>query len=425
MNQNTYEYNYDCARCEKNFINKIDIERHLNKKEKCKSKNNNFFLSDKEVMILSCIKTSKKNFYINEKKINDNELICKFCYSEYKNKSLLNAHIKICNLEDDYKNIVNICKKLNVIKNSKNNFIEINKIKSFDENYNDNYLTIDSKSNILIRLDGYYTLNIILKNIENLNILPINTYMSCIIINKNNEKKIKKINNVLLEEILTFKIKRYLLNIKNELKKNKQITERLFNVLEEEINHIFKKPHFEFIHVIKNYMKNLDIQYLYHFIPENIPLNNFNNYQDLYEYYKSNLDEYIYEVYGFHDNNVSNHNETNKIYAESGIILTIENIWKINLNNTNNQNNILNYKNNNIFLKNKINNSNKSESSKSDSSKSDSSKSDSSKSDSSESDSSESDSSESDSSESDSEIENYLTNNNQINKKENQNFIFF
>ncbi len=319
------EYLYECIRCDKKFINKIDLERHLNKVDLCKPILNNFFLTNEEVKKISNIKISKKKFYEKKDIPKEKDLICKYCFSNYKSKSLLNAHIKICNLKNDYIHIINIFEKIKMIKDNKLNFIKINNIKNFDDDYVSDYLANEIKSFVILRLEPYFVLDKIMLDKRNLNIMPINENMSCIILNN----EVKKINNIFLEEILTFKLKRFMLELLKDFRTSKIITEKVFVFLKNEIETMLNNTYYGLIDKIRINLKKISIVNLHHFIPNNQIILDFNDYDKFINYYENNYVDYILELYGFIDKNVFNYDKGVQFYSNKGGFLICPEIWEI------------------------------------------------------------------------------------------------
>ncbi len=149
--------------------------------------------------------------------------------------------------------------------------------------------------------------------------------MSCIVINN----KIKKINNIFLEELLTFQIKRFLLKILKDFKESKKITERTYLFHKEEIEIIFKNICHGLVDKIKFILTNINISNIYHFVPDD-NFNNYNNYEDFIRYYENNNIEYIYELFGFYDKNTLKNNEIEKIYSDRGGFIVAFELWELN-----------------------------------------------------------------------------------------------
>jgi hypothetical protein len=311
---------YKCVRCDSEYQNKTDIERHLNIKNKCKSKYKNFILSNEDVIKLSTLRDFQKEYFINKKKLDENELICNYCFYKYNDPKSMKRHLSICymkNIKDYYYKIGKI---YNDIVNNNINLLKIYEITNFDDEYNDNHLTNEQKCLILINLDPYKTFEYILLNKKNLNILPINTSMSCVIVND----KVKKINNKLLFEVLYFKLKQFIKKIKKDLEQKEIISKNLINIYKD-IDVMFNTNiNYNILSYLKNiYKKNLDnINYFIN--NESIQIN---KYEDVINYFE-NIDlEYILEINSFEDEPKYDYKGERMYYSKNGHSFIFD-IWK-------------------------------------------------------------------------------------------------
>jgi len=140
---------YKCEKCNKEFNQKSNYVKHLNRKTTCIKKLDNEHIIN-NLITYKCIKCNKEfnNKYLYDKHINknipcNNILIykCNRCNKEFNKKSNYNYHIsrKIpCKINDN--NLINDNKMLNNIINDKNNIINLlnEKIKLLNMNTNTN-----------------------------------------------------------------------------------------------------------------------------------------------------------------------------------------------------------------------------------------------------------------------------------------------
>jgi len=197
--------------------------KHLNKKNLCDRSINSFNVKDEEIKELSLKRIKSNNENNDDKKcVNCNKIFstkysllrhlektCKLIDSNYETDIIDNSDKNIINnIEENIlqKNIIN-----NIVNNNiTNNFINlnINILKSFDEEWDDSQ--IDDKLKIILLLaDSKYTktLENLLENEVNLNVLIDNTGNTGLIYKKNNfeimnikdivEKSMEKIYNKL------------------------------------------------------------------------------------------------------------------------------------------------------------------------------------------------------------------------------------
>lgn len=258
---------YQCKRC--NFISKQknDMKRHLDKKNKCENKSVNILeKTDIELYNDSLIK-----IYINEELSimnNDNKInimkktrmknnenyICKICNKIFHNKSNLNKHASknICENIDNNKNIgkkgdnalnetVNESKFIQNI-GVQNNIININigkQLVGFDEEWNTEYITNEKKEKILLSNKKFTnTLENILENENNLNVILKNDHTGLVYKTKKNEYEALPLKNI-FEEAMD-KIYKHLRDFFKEIIGNNTNDIRI-NILEKEMNEIDSK----------------------------------------------------------------------------------------------------------------------------------------------------------------------------------------
>lgn len=162
---------YECKRCLHITKQKIEIVRHLNRKNKCIIINVEALkYSDTEILDLSTKKMfDKDDSNLNEKDIND-KLICNYCNATFHNKSNLNRHINNKKCFEKYTNITNHNNTLN----QQNNIININfnLVKSFDEDWDISKIDKTLRDMLVLSNIQYTkTLEHILDNENNLNVV--------------------------------------------------------------------------------------------------------------------------------------------------------------------------------------------------------------------------------------------------------------
>lgn len=157
--------NYECKRCLHKTRQKVEMIRHLNRKNKCVRNNVEAMkYTDNELYELSIKKNTDK---IDLKNDYDNKLVCNNCNAIFHNKSNLNRHIN--NKKCTYK-----C--LNITNNTLNqqNIININFniIRSFDDEWDVSQID-KTLRNMLVLSNIQYTktLEHILDNNNNLNVV--------------------------------------------------------------------------------------------------------------------------------------------------------------------------------------------------------------------------------------------------------------
>ena len=199
-----YKSYYECKRCFHKFIQKTDMKRHLDNKKLCTRTIESFTYKDEELYNLSLkIITLKKN----------KTIICEKCGKIFYNKNNLNRHLSASckNKEDDGKNIIisnNVSDSthVNIINNITNiNNININIVKSFDEEWDTTL--IDNKLKLILLLNDVKftsTLENILENEVNLNVLIDNTSDTGIIVSDNKFKNmnVKEIVNKTMKKLI-------------------------------------------------------------------------------------------------------------------------------------------------------------------------------------------------------------------------------
>ncbi len=320
---------YNCIRCEKNFNNKTDLERHINNTtQKCISKIKYSILTNEEEKILSMLKISERDCLLKNDDINDDDNICKFCYTSFNCKKYLTRHLKTCQLKDNY----NYYKKLSIIynniKNNNINLLQIFEINSINIDFSDKHLSLNDRCSLLIRLDPIYVLENLFLDKKNINILPINDDMSCVIyLEETNEKKVKKINNELIKDVLLFKIKSYLTKLNNNLLNFKVIPHYSYIFYEEKIKFIFSPSNTKSIlfEKLKNIIKKKNFNDLNYFYNPNL---NFENFEQIKNYYENTEIDFINNLYGFEIDDVYDIYGNKTEFSIDGKRTLFDCIWK-------------------------------------------------------------------------------------------------
>ncbi len=225
---------YECIRCMKQFIGKHDIIRHLQKKNKCYSQDEDFNYSEEEVFQLSIDnKIQKKRKKYEKKKDNEvnlvqdkkKEFICEFCKEPFGYKQNRDRHSTICSL--------------NPLKNKKKieeiNLCSVKKgddelVLSFDDQFDEStfFNKIYSNSDKMYDAIGANNHKAILKKLlqfpRNINIIPLK-HKRYSFIKYQNKNHLLNNNNVVLkvlEKIVDFKkntllFHKPILQMKNEI----------------------------------------------------------------------------------------------------------------------------------------------------------------------------------------------------------------
>ena len=283
---------FECKRCFYKCYQKNDMVKHLNKKNLCDRSINSFNVKDEEIKELSLKRIKSNNENTDDKK-------CLNCNKIFSTKYSLLRHLeKTCKLIDSCENnIVDSNSDKNIINNIEenilqkniinnivnnnitNNFINlnINILKSFDEEWDDSQ--IDDKLKIILLLaDSKYTktLENLLENEVNLNVLIDNTGNTGLIYKKNNfeimnikdivEKSMEKIYNKLnkfhkeIEENNEYNIKKDYLeeekkNIENKYKDyklNNETKDKVINFIKD----IYSKKKEETLKICNDIIEN-------------------------------------------------------------------------------------------------------------------------------------------------------------------------
>ena len=230
---------YECKRCFHKFYQKNDMKKHLYKKKLCLRTFESFKYKDEELYNLSL-----------ERIKNNNKFICINCNKNFCNNYTLNIHIeKSCkmkkkNSEEEYKinaensNIPiealeiidsnpttinnNISNSNNINSNNINiNNININITKSFDEQWDTSGIDNNKKFSLLFANSKFTkTLENILENQVNLNVLIDNTSDNGIVYNNN---KFIKMNVKEIVKQTMDKLYKHLINFHSDIFDNNNI----------------------------------------------------------------------------------------------------------------------------------------------------------------------------------------------------------
>jgi hypothetical protein len=234
------------------------MKRHLEKQKKC-ILNNNVEKDDFQLREESLIKhfmDDELKSILKKTKLNnsDKKIKCNICNKFFHNKSNLNKHFKnnSCNLdkdtEDNEENDNNdtnkvIVQHINNIQNIgvQNNVININinSLRGFDEDWNISNITKDMREKLLLSDKKFTnTLENILKNDDNLNIILKDKMTGLVYKIKNNEYEAMSVKDIFEETM--YKIYKHLREFFQEIITDNQNDIRM-NILENEIKEVDKK----------------------------------------------------------------------------------------------------------------------------------------------------------------------------------------
>ncbi len=281
-------YYYMCKRCsyKTNFI--CDIKKHLDRKTKCISKDENYNLTDEELYNISLKKEysennikksekTKKDKNDNNKKENNN--ICEYCENSYYNKQGLERHLKICK-KKNINNNLNIHNNDNISNNNNNeNSKNITHTTSLTQNNYYHNTNIETQNNLILNLPNqnlkeetmeqilvpffdkfdtshinddikmglllshlyYDTLKEIMKNSVNLNFL-LDANQKSGLIYKNGEENLVPIDNIIIYNNVWRKVRDYLLEALESMKnKYPKTDDNLYNHLQNQIKNKYNE----------------------------------------------------------------------------------------------------------------------------------------------------------------------------------------
>jgi len=255
---------YQCKRC--NYISKqkVDMKRHLERQKKCiitnETDKDDFQLCEESLVKHYINKELKSIMKINKVDCNDKKFECNICNKIYHNKSNLNKHLKNNNCDIPFQNNDNdgrIIQQINNIQNIavQNNVININinSLRGFDEDWNISNITKDMREKLLLSDKKFTnTLENILKNDENLNIILKDKVTGLVYKIKNNEYEAMPVKDIFEETM--YKIYKHLRDFFQEIKTDNQNDIRM-NILENEIKEVDKK----YNRYIKSVMTSNDV----------------------------------------------------------------------------------------------------------------------------------------------------------------------
>lgn len=199
---------YECLRCGHLVKQKIEMKRHLERKNKCPRNIKSYNYTDEQIIIYSLLKNNQEKkdkliefnnqnkfnkpkdqelttqnttsliHKIEESKKNINEFICEKCNKVFSRKFNLNRHKSKCSI-----NKSNSFNDINISNNTTNNYQTINNnynknlfvnfnLEPFDNEWDVSRITKFTKHSILLSKIMYSNLlNAILENEKNLNVL--------------------------------------------------------------------------------------------------------------------------------------------------------------------------------------------------------------------------------------------------------------
>ncbi len=266
------KYLYECVRCQKKYVNKIDIERHLNIKNKCRPIKKNYIFNNEQTLKLSLIKLEEREYFFKEKEVKEDDIICTYCFNFYNTSKLLIAHKNICKLKnchEEYKKMFDTLKDIN---EDRVNIIKANEIKNINEDFDISHFTDLERYSVLNEPSPINVIKYIYNNNKNINFLNLNDKISCVIYNN----EINKMDNDLIYQILIDKIKKVVDDSFKELSNSKKINYNSIKHHEELIDVIYKFNHKEdLFNSIKNIHKKIQIEKLFIFSnKENVQFEN-------------------------------------------------------------------------------------------------------------------------------------------------------
>ena len=252
---------YECKRCEHRTRQKIEMIRHLDRKNKCKRIINSYKYNDSEINELSLIKILDKNIqddieiknfkeeFINEIKDENNDeynnehkkiYLCDNCNKKFSRKFNLDRHKDNCKIKKMFTNNY-IINNTNNTNNTINNNISINfKLEPFDGEWDLSKINKFTRQSILFSKIMYTNLlKLILDNESNLNVI-IEKDKNEGIIYKNDIEKLIKMNLKDIIDNSMFKLNKHLKDFYNETINGSEIM-IIDNIFEEQKNIIESK----------------------------------------------------------------------------------------------------------------------------------------------------------------------------------------
>jgi len=265
---------YLCKKCLFRGKNFIDIKRHLNKKNKCSKKVENYYYSEDHLFILSLISyykdtqmvnidgiTSKNNVLVNKDKLfelidnieKNKTRTCPYCNDKFDKIQDLRNHLilycfsneidketsniekevniinqiditnnNICNTNSNNTNSNNI-NNTNVLNNITNNItinLNVDSLIPFDKDWDVSHINASTKQALILSLVKYTkTLEYILKNEKNINVILDKDSEKGFIYKDNNFEEMNKKD--IMEQSFT-KIYNHLNNFYDDIKNNNE-----------------------------------------------------------------------------------------------------------------------------------------------------------------------------------------------------------
>ncbi len=139
---------FECNRCHRSFNRKYNLERHENKKKKCKKN---------EQIIPQKNAPERKITHLDCKKTQNNAFECNHCNRNFKRNWDLNRHLKTCNEKKEKEKEEN--RKLEIL-NAKIKLLELEKEKALNiSNITNNDNSTNTNSNNTININNNIILN--------------------------------------------------------------------------------------------------------------------------------------------------------------------------------------------------------------------------------------------------------------------------
>jgi hypothetical protein len=258
---------YQCRTCNQICYQKSDMKKHLSRKNRCKRSlfdpktDKTDIELDKESLIRITVKEDIEDIitkypnliethkYLVDETINKSKHYCNYCDKYFHNKSNLNKHqsTKICNKNKKiYEN--DECKSKtvnNIINNNiqkigvQNNYYIINSLRGFDQDWDLSVIPKETKETLLLSDKKFTnTLNNILKNKDNCNVVIKNDNTGYVYLNDKKEYEAKRITDICEESM--DKLHKYLTDFFKETVNN-NINDIKIDILEKEMTEINNK----------------------------------------------------------------------------------------------------------------------------------------------------------------------------------------
>jgi len=245
---------FECKRCLMTFSKKSLLNRHFDKKTKCKAVDPEYKLTEEQLIIES---SKPINNEIKDKPIPDfteldekeKDLMCEYCFATFPRRFNKIRHInESCKKKENSNYSTNIDMGFTGDNNSINNTVNNNnnnnnisvsrmselekkvaKMVQFEHKYDQSNFSKDSFFGLLLQSVYNKTLSKLLENQNNINILPKDKDSSYILINDN----IYIIDNTYLAKETSEKLKSFLLSIRNEIHDEFLMDTSIYNTISE------------------------------------------------------------------------------------------------------------------------------------------------------------------------------------------------